>query len=308
MATVNLKVGGDGSVEPDGVECKCDKTTWPIVILCLGFGVSFLVVLLCVLSLMQLKDIVISVYIIVLSLLGLLAEFRRIKFLRGAIYHVVKYAYFLTGYYARGAYHIFIGTILFADVPLNIIAGCISIAFGLTLICVHLFVGLPIYVDWQVAKEEEEARAKRFPPGQTPLNAGTTYSVAPTPTAGAIYSPTEDYGTKQNYDTSTNPYDAPNAYVGQSNTQSSVSLHTTGTGSAAYIPSSSNTAYMANQTREDPYGEDPITAAPTSRARMQDDKSLAEAYYGSQQSAKAPKADPDDPFARDDNQYRPNRR
>eukprot|EP00388_Colpodella_angusta_P045732 GDKK01067102.1.p1 GENE.GDKK01067102.1~~GDKK01067102.1.p1 ORF type:complete len:170 (-),score=9.50 GDKK01067102.1:64-573(-) len=164
---------------------------------------------------------------------------------------------------------------------------------------------LPNYRDWQVEKEEAEARGKSYVAGQTPLNSGgVTYTV--NPEANQQYSPTDNHtwnaSKPQNYDTTTNPYAANTAT--QSNPQSSASFNTA-TGSAKYVPSSSNTAYMAAQPQEDPYGEEPISAAPISRARMQDDKSLADAYYAPQPRGQKV-TDPDDPFARDDNQYRPN--
>lgn len=304
MATVKVNIGSDGTVglapnnSEDDVGCECNKESWPLVILCLGFGNAFFVCLVAILSLLQLQAIVLSAYIIVLSLVGLMAEFRRIKCLRGVFYHILKFVYFLTNYYCRGVYHIFIGSILLSDVPLTLIAGCVSIAFGILLIGVHTVIGLPNYVDWQVAKADG-ARAAALA-GTTPI-AAAAYSPTATPTAG---------------NTSDDPYSSGGYY---SNPQPSYEPAPTSSivGSSAYVPPATNTAYMAQGKIEDPYDEEPITSAPASRARMNNnDDALAAAYYAQQQAAAAQQQpttratrniDYDDPFARDDSQYKPNR-
>lgn len=163
--SIKINLGPQPKEEDEGVECKCNKDTWPLVILMTGFGVAFLVVLVSVLSLMTFEgvpQVVLSVYLIILALLGLEAEFRRIKFLRSLIYVcAIKYFYFLTNYYIRGVYYIFMGSILLGDAPLNIIAGGICMGLGVLLIGVHFFIGLPTYLDWQEVQAEAEARVRR---------------------------------------------------------------------------------------------------------------------------------------------------
>eukprot|EP00744_Colponema_vietnamica_P011369 GILI01015990.1.p1 GENE.GILI01015990.1~~GILI01015990.1.p1 ORF type:complete len:302 (-),score=57.89 GILI01015990.1:150-1055(-) len=163
--SIKVSLGPQPEEKDDGVDCKCTKDTWPIVILMTGFAVAFLVCLVSVLSLLTFEgvpQVVLCIYLIILALLGLEAEFRRIKFLRSMIYTVaIKYFYFLTNYYVRGVYYIFMGTMLLGDAPLNIICGGVCIALGCVLMGVHFFVGLPNYTDWQEVKAEAEARVRR---------------------------------------------------------------------------------------------------------------------------------------------------
>ena len=305
MASVKVNIGTDGTVgvAPDeDTGCECNRESWPLIILLLGFGNCFFICLVGVLSLIQLSNVVLSSYIIVLAVVALMAEMRRVKFLRGIFYHPLKFVYFLTNYYCRGFFYIFIGSILLADAPLNIIAGSLSMAFGVLLMVLHTWFGLPNYPDWQVVKEEKEraaARAAAGLPGTTPF-AGAAYSPAATPTAdnhGYVSNAYVTGGGSAAPPASNPAYDAPAS---------------TAVGTGAYVAPAANTAYMGAGV-EDPYDEEPITSAPASRARQNNDDALAAAYYAQQQAAsqqqqtRAARIDNDDPFARDDSQYRPNR-
>ena len=121
---VNVSSGQQQQESSDNAECKCTKEQWPIIVVVLGFVICFLLCLVSVLSLMTFEGgvagVILNVYVCILALLAFAAEMRRFKFCRGMIYMFMKYCYFLTHYFGRGLFYIFIGTIVLDSAPLNI--------------------------------------------------------------------------------------------------------------------------------------------------------------------------------------------
>ena len=272
---VNIAPAASAKEEDDGVECKCTRDTWPLIILLTGIGVAALVILVSVLSLMTFKgvpQVVLSVYLIIMALLGLEAELRRFKFLRSIIYKfVMRYFYFLTSYYVRGAYYIFMGSVLLGSEPLNIICGCVCMGLGVLLIVVHVVVGLPNYTDWQEVQAENEARIRReaaaVAQGANAFRSGSTPGAHDhTQPAGATPAPEGS----SSYQPATVP-PAPGAYAPPEQPQYSNSAQFT------------NMQFTSNQ---DPYSSASMAErepeVPSAR-RMHNDDDLARQYYAQQQ-------------------------
>eukprot|EP00758_Cryptobia_borreli_P000974 Tbor_TRINITY_DN1824_c0_g1::TRINITY_DN1824_c0_g1_i1::g.23067::m.23067 len=146
-------------------DCSCTKAQMPMVILVMGCICGFLAGLIAVMNLMAFKDgvpgVILSVYILIFSTLGLMAEFRMVKFLRGLIYHVMKFVYILTNYYVRAIFYIFLGTLILDYGPLQLICGCCTMALGVSIGVIHFMVKLPIYEDYQEVQAAEADRIER---------------------------------------------------------------------------------------------------------------------------------------------------
>lgn len=305
MASVQVKpdfsnggvnvTAGQQAASDDNAECKCTKEQWPTIIVILGFVICFLLCLVSILSLMSFNGgvagVILNVYVCILALLAFSAEMRRFKFCRNIIYTYMKYCYFLTHYVGRGLFYIFVGTIVLDSSPLNIAIGAGTIAFGVIMIGVHLVVGLPNYVDDKAIQEETEYRVaqaneERFRSGETPgaytpaspKEGGYSTPVVPPPSAAPAPAPQSAYGSSA---------------------------------------SGRETDYMTKkpERHEDPYEEeDPITPA---QRRAQEDARLEAEYYASANGGGAGSSAgfsptentryDDDPFAKDDDTYKPPR-
>jgi hypothetical protein len=131
-----------------------------------GLGVisCILVILAAILSLIDFKGVptfILSVYLVILGLLAFIAEMRIFRAIRGLIFNLVRYFYFLTGCIGRGIFYFFIGSISFEDdKPVSWVACSVSCMTGVLLIALDLKFKFPVYIDPQVAKMQAEARLK----------------------------------------------------------------------------------------------------------------------------------------------------
>jgi hypothetical protein len=131
----------------------------------LGIASSILVILNAVLSLMTLSGgvpgFILDVYLCVLALAAMLAEARIFRPIRGLIFNVMKYIYFLTSCNGRGAFYFFIGSISFRDDNgLSYVTTAVTCAVGVLLVGLNCYFKFPVYIDPQVAKMQAEARLK----------------------------------------------------------------------------------------------------------------------------------------------------
>ena len=160
-ATIDVNVPA-GSVSGEGC-CKCSQEYIPTTLLIFGVISCFAVSLVSVLDLLQFSgvpSIMLDVYMVALSFMAFSAEFRRFRPLRNIIYTWIKFFYFLTSWVGRGLFYIFMGSVLLNTSVLSYIAGGFVIFTGVFMIGSSCKFELPVFQDWQVVKEESEARAK----------------------------------------------------------------------------------------------------------------------------------------------------
>lgn len=173
--------------EAPGEGCKCSRKSLPTVVLIVGFIANFLVGLVCVLDLLQFSgvpQVILDLYLLVLAVLTFSAELRMFKPLRSIIYVWIKFVYFLTSYTGRGLFYIFMGSVVIGDTVLQYIAGGVVIGTGFLIIIGNCVFGLPIYMDWQVAKADAAEQRRK----QQEQNFVSPKGGNDTPTAGT-YSP-----------------------------------------------------------------------------------------------------------------------
>lgn len=169
-----------------GEGCKCSRKNLPVVVLILGFVANFLTGLVCVLDLLQFSgvpQVILDLYLLILAALAFSAELRMFKPLRSIIYTWMKFVYFLTSYTGRGLFYVFMGSVLIGETVLSYIAGGCVIAAGIVIVVGNCVFGLPVYMDWQVAKANANEERRR----QQERNFVSPTGDA-TPTAGS-YSP-----------------------------------------------------------------------------------------------------------------------
>lgn len=196
MAAVPAAAGGAPAGELPQAKCQCTREQWANVMAGLGVLGAAFIILVAVLNLMAFEDgipgVMLNIYLIALALLAVLAELRIFKALRGLIYNILQFFYFLTSYTGRALYYIFLGSIVLdTSKPLMLIAAGCNMGLGVMLGIVHCRFRLPHYIDPQVAKMEAEERLRReieekFRSGQTP---GATPNAGVAAAGGTAYAP-----------------------------------------------------------------------------------------------------------------------
>lgn len=162
-----------------GEGCKCDRKQAPNVCLIIDIVACVLVGLCAVLDLITftgIPSVILDIYLVALSFLALSAEARMFRPLRSIIYNWIKFVYFLTSYTGRGLYFIFLGSITINESALSYIGGGFTIFAGFFLIIMNCRFKFPVYMDWQVVKEEAagKARAQAEQAFRTPSSAAST--------------------------------------------------------------------------------------------------------------------------------------
>lgn len=147
------------------VKCNCNRETWANILCGLGIAASILIIICAIVSLIAFENgvpgIILDVYLTLMALVSMAAELRLFRALRGAIFHIVKFIYFITEWKGRGIYYMFIGTLSFNESnALNWVAAIVGVAIGILFIVLDCIYKLPVYMDPQVAKAQMEARLK----------------------------------------------------------------------------------------------------------------------------------------------------
>jgi hypothetical protein len=162
MSTTDQQQPADN---PNEATCTCNRNMAVQIMCGLGLTSCILVVLSAVLSLMQLEGgvagFIINVYLCFLGLIAFIAELRIFRVLRGMIFYVIKYVYFLTSCVGRGVFYFVIGSVSFQESnTVSWIACGVTCATGLLLIGLDCKFKFPVYIDPQIAKLQAEARLK----------------------------------------------------------------------------------------------------------------------------------------------------
>jgi hypothetical protein len=147
-----------------GEGCKCDKNQMPTIVFIINLIGCVLIGLVAVLDLITftgIPSVILDLYLVVLSFLALSAEARLFRPLRSIIYNWIKFVYFLTSYTGRGFFYVFLGSVTINESALSYIGGGFAIFAGLFMMIVNCRFKLPLYLDWQVVKEEAAAKARK---------------------------------------------------------------------------------------------------------------------------------------------------
>lgn len=146
-----------------GEGCKCDRKQMPNIVLLLNVVACVLIGLVAVLDLITftgIPSVILDLYLVALAFLALSAEARMFRPLRSLIYNWIKFVYFLTSYTGRGLYYVFLGSITINESALSYIGGGFTMFAGFFMIIVNCKFTLPMYMDWQVVKEEAAGKAR----------------------------------------------------------------------------------------------------------------------------------------------------
>lgn len=147
MATVPIAAAST----PEGANCSCTRESWPWILFGLGFGAM---VLTCVVAIMEIIGgetlyIVLNVYIFIFGILGAAAEIRMFKSLRGLMWYVVKYMYFLAKPWGKAFFYIFVASLTwtpdFKFLPM--LTASLTASVAVMIIVVDMAIGLPVYAD-----------------------------------------------------------------------------------------------------------------------------------------------------------------
>lgn len=143
--------------------CKCDKDSIPTILLIMGLVANGLMIAAAVLQLMLLdggvRGFILDIYIMILGLLGIAAELRLVRFVRGFVYPIVKYVYFVASYRGRALYYFFLATININTEPVvMLIAAIVMMLCALMIFFASLYWGLPDLDDPKHAKQAEFER------------------------------------------------------------------------------------------------------------------------------------------------------
>lgn len=173
-----------------GEGCKCDRRQMPTIVLILNVVACVLIGLVAVLDLITFTGIpavILDLYLVVLAFLALSAEARIFRPIRSLIYNWIKFVYFLTSYTGRGLFYVFLGSVTINEDALSYIGGGFTIFAGIFMMIVNCVVKLPVYMDWQVVKEEAAIKARRSAEEAFRTPGGAS---SPTPTGGdSSYAP-----------------------------------------------------------------------------------------------------------------------
>ncbi|GET85709.1 hypothetical protein, conserved [Leishmania tarentolae] len=122
------------------------NNVWPLVFLILSIVVvvlTFVSVIITLVYATTLNGVILGVYCLLFSLLGLSAELLQFSVMSEVIMVWMKYFYILLFYRPRGIYYILFGVLLLGTGILNIVAGTITIVLGILMLVVSLVVSLP---------------------------------------------------------------------------------------------------------------------------------------------------------------------
>uniref|UniRef100_A0A7S1M507 COPI associated protein n=1 Tax=Neobodo designis TaxID=312471 RepID=A0A7S1M507_NEODS len=192
--------GGGSAVDPNEAQCKCDRNIAVQIMCGMGMAACVLVILNAVLSLMTLAGgvpgFILDVYLCILALAAFLAEMRIFRAIRGLIFNIIKFVYFLTSCNGRGAFYFFIGSVSFrTDNGLSYVTCAVTCAVGVLLVGLNCYFKFPVYVDPQVAKMQAEARLKweRDEANRKLTAAGANASATATAAAGTATAAAQNF-------------------------------------------------------------------------------------------------------------------
>ena len=182
------------TAQDDEQGCVCSKMIWAYVLSTLGASCALTMGVYSVLNIMTfhggVPGAILSVYTIVLGLVAVISELRSFVPFRSFVYPFVKQLYFVTMPIGRAIYYIFLGTIVFdPSEPFAILLGVWAMVVGLLMLGVNAKMGLPVYIDIQMIKDdaEEKLRAQQEEFDRRLLEArqGTPKFQADVPAVGA---------------------------------------------------------------------------------------------------------------------------
>ncbi|KAG5487537.1 hypothetical protein LSCM1_07494 [Leishmania martiniquensis] len=161
---------------------SCWQRNWPRVFLVLSIAVVVFTFVGIILSLVKVilfpRVVLLDMYCLLFSLLGLSAELRQFSVLHRVLYIWMKYFYFLVYYRARGIFYVFFGILLLGNGVAEIIGGILAIMLGAMMLLVSVVVGLPEFDDPAEVKRVQE-EFQRYYGGGAP----STAAAAPAPQA-----------------------------------------------------------------------------------------------------------------------------
>ena len=108
------------------------------------------------------SNIILDVYLVLFALVGLAAELRMFEMLRGLMFYIVKYVYFVTRPVGRGIFYLFVASLSWSS-NFEFLPTLTAIAVAVVavlVIAVDLCVGLPVFTDKEVQDTLDAAVAR----------------------------------------------------------------------------------------------------------------------------------------------------
>lgn len=165
-----------GASSAEGASCGCTRDAWPYILFGLGLGANVMVGVSGVMEIIggETVGIILNVYLIIFSVFGVAAELRMFKSIRGLMYYIVKYVYFLAKPWGKAFFYIFVGSLTWTpDFKFfNMLAACLIGSVAVLIVLIDLAIGLPMYIDTElqatlqgtarnIAVDQAKAEARR---------------------------------------------------------------------------------------------------------------------------------------------------
>ncbi|CAJ1016512.1 putative COPI associated protein [Leishmania utingensis] len=167
---------------------SCWVRNWPRAFLGMSLAVvllSFVGIILSFIKIIYSPNVVLlNVYCLIFSLLGLSAELRQFSVLRRVVYKWMKYFYFLVYYRARGIFYILFGILLLGNGTIETVGGVVAIVLGVLMLLVGVGVGLPEFEDAAEARRVQE-EFQRYYGGGSSSSAAPAAASVPAPASSA---------------------------------------------------------------------------------------------------------------------------
>jgi hypothetical protein len=151
--------------QDDEQGCVCTKMIWAYILATVGMSLCLTLGVMSVLNIMLfhggLAGVIVAVYSILLGLLCICAEMRSFVPFRKFVYPVMKQVYFMTMPVGRAIFYLFLGSITFdTEETFSMLLGIGFFVLFILMIVVNIVMGLPVYIDIQMIKDEAEQKLR----------------------------------------------------------------------------------------------------------------------------------------------------